>query len=179
MNRSSWASGSGYVPSCSIGFWVAITKNGSGSGNVFCPTVTSRSCIACSSAAWVLGGVRLISSARMMFEKIGPSTNRNDRRPLSESSRTFVPVMSEGIRSGVNWIRLKPTSRILATELTIKRLGQSGHADQQDVAACEDRREDLLDHLALADDHLVQLAHHHVARVSELVEQLRDTLAGV
>jgi hypothetical protein len=30
MNRSSWASGRGYVPSCSIGFWVASTKNGSG-----------------------------------------------------------------------------------------------------------------------------------------------------
>ena len=26
--RSSWASGSGYVPSSSIGFWVAITRNG-------------------------------------------------------------------------------------------------------------------------------------------------------
>ena len=28
MNRSSWASGSGYVPSCSTGFCVAITMNG-------------------------------------------------------------------------------------------------------------------------------------------------------
>ena len=32
MKRSSWASGSGYVPSCSIGFCVASTKNGSGRG---------------------------------------------------------------------------------------------------------------------------------------------------
>ena len=31
MKRSNWASGSGYVPSCSIGFWVAMTKNGSSS----------------------------------------------------------------------------------------------------------------------------------------------------
>ncbi len=31
MKRSSCASGSGYVPSCSIGFCVASTKNGSGS----------------------------------------------------------------------------------------------------------------------------------------------------
>jgi hypothetical protein len=37
MNRSSWASGSGYVPSCSIGFWVASTKNGSGSSYVVSP----------------------------------------------------------------------------------------------------------------------------------------------
>ena len=32
MNRSSCASGSGNVPSCSIGFCVAITRNGAGSG---------------------------------------------------------------------------------------------------------------------------------------------------
>ena len=125
-----------------------------------------------------MGGVRLISSARMMFEKIGPGTNRNARRPASGSSRTLVPVMSEGIRSGVNWIRLKPTSRIRAIELTIKRLGQPGDADQQDVAPGEDRRQDLLDDLALADDDLVQFGDHHVARVAELVEELRDPVAG-
>ena len=34
--------------------------------------------------------------------------------------------MSEGIRSGVNWIRLKLTSRILAIELTIKVLASPG-----------------------------------------------------
>ena len=31
MKRSSWASGSSNVPLCSIGFWVAITRNGAGS----------------------------------------------------------------------------------------------------------------------------------------------------
>jgi hypothetical protein len=30
MNRSSWASGRAKVPSYSIGFWVAMTRNGSG-----------------------------------------------------------------------------------------------------------------------------------------------------
>ena len=30
MKRSTCASGNGYVPSCSIGFWVAITKKGFG-----------------------------------------------------------------------------------------------------------------------------------------------------
>ena len=74
--------------------------------------MTSRSCIACSSAAWVLGGVRLISSASRMLVKIGPSTKRKSRRPCSSSSKTFVPVMSEGIRSGVNWMRLNWMSRI-------------------------------------------------------------------
>ena len=32
MNRSSCASGSANVPSYSIGFWVAMTRNGSGIG---------------------------------------------------------------------------------------------------------------------------------------------------
>ena len=58
--------------------------------------------------------------------KIGPSTKRNSRRPLSSSSSTFVPVMSEGIRSGVNWMRLKGMSRILARVLTIRVLASPG-----------------------------------------------------
>ena len=37
MNRSICASGSGYVPSDSIGFWVAMTRNGSGTGCVVVP----------------------------------------------------------------------------------------------------------------------------------------------
>ena len=162
------------MPSCSIGFCVAITKNGSGRCIVSWPTVTSRSCIACKSAAWVLGGVRLISSARMMLAKIGPGTNRNARRPASGSSRTLVPVMSEGIRSGVNWMRLKLTSRILAIELTIRVLARPGTPDQQNVAPREDRRQDQLDDVALADDDLVQLGDHDVAGVTKLVKKLRD-----
>jgi len=46
----------------------------------------------------------------MIFAKIGPRTKRNSRRvppPASEtSSITFVPVMSDGMRSGVNWMRV-------------------------------------------------------------------------
>src|SRR5688572_18721077 len=108
MKRSICASGSGYVPSSSIGFCVANTKNGSDNGYV-CPcTVTRCSCIASSSAAWVLGGVRLISSASTMFAKTGPRVNLKKRRPVAwSSSSTSVPRMSVGIRSGVNWIRRK------------------------------------------------------------------------
>ena len=127
MNRSSWASGSGYVPSCSIGFCVASTKNGSGRGYVAPPAVTCRSCIASSSAACVLGGVRLISSARIMLAKIGPAMNVNRRRPVSGSSwRMSVPVMSEGIMSGVNWMRRKERLEIRATVLTSSVLASPG-----------------------------------------------------
>ena len=71
--------------------------------------------------------------------------------------------MSEGIRSGVNWMRLKPTSRIWAIVLTISVLARPGHADQQAVPAGEDGGEDLLDDLVLADDDLAQFGGHHVA----------------
>ena len=64
--------------------------------------------MASNSAACVFGGVRLISSARMTLENSGPSRKRNSRPPvLRFSSITSVPVMSAGIRSGVNWMRLK------------------------------------------------------------------------
>src|SRR4029078_8548179 len=51
MNRSSCPSGSGYVPSCSMGFCVASTKNGFGSIIVSPLAVTECSCIAASRAA--------------------------------------------------------------------------------------------------------------------------------
>src|SRR5436190_2257134 len=88
-----------------MGFCVASTKNGSSRAYFSPATVTWCSCIASSSAACVLGGVRLISSARMTLAKRGPLTNCIRRRPSPVSSRISVPVMSAGIKSGVNWIR--------------------------------------------------------------------------
>ncbi len=73
-----------------------------------------------------MGGVRLISSASTMLAKIGPRTKRNSRLPVSDSSRTIVPVMSDGIRSGVNWMRLNDTSRIWLMELTMSVLASPG-----------------------------------------------------
>ena len=75
IKRSICASGRGYVPSCSIGFCVANTKNGSFSSLDTPITVTVCSCIASSSALCVFGVARLISSARMMLLKIGPGWN--------------------------------------------------------------------------------------------------------
>jgi hypothetical protein len=88
----------------STGFCVAATRNGTGSGRGSPSTVTCRSSIASSSAACVFGGVRLISSARIRFANTGPGTNASFRPP-SPSCKISVPVMSAGIKSGVNWIR--------------------------------------------------------------------------
>ncbi len=70
--RSSCDSGSAKVPSCSCGFCVATTKNGSGSGKVVMSTLTWRSSIASSNALWVRGLARLTSSASSSWVKIGP-----------------------------------------------------------------------------------------------------------
>ena len=104
MKRSSWASGSGYVPSYSIGFCVATTMNGAAMGWVTLSMVTCRSSMHSSRLAWVLGDERLISSARTMLANTGPG--RNSKRAACWSN-TLTPVTSLGSRSGVNWMRAK------------------------------------------------------------------------
>ena len=62
------------------------------------------------------------------------------RVPVALSSwMTSVPVMSDGIRSGVNWMRLNDSVRIRARRRDHQRLRQPRHADQQAVAAAEQR----------------------------------------
>jgi len=90
-------------------------------------TVTCRSCIASNSAAWVFGGVRLISSARITLLNSGPSRKRKSRPPVVRfSSITSVPVMSAGIRSGVNWMRLNVRFSARLSVLIIKVLASPG-----------------------------------------------------
>ena len=125
-NRSSWASGSGYVPSISIGFWVARTKNGDGRGCEIPDTVAVPSCIPSSSADWVLGVARFTSSARRMWPKIGPFWNWKCLRPSGSSRMMFVPMMSAGMRSGVNWIRENESSSPAASVLTRRVLPRPG-----------------------------------------------------
>src|SRR3977135_3011350 len=61
--------------------------------------------MACSSADWVRGLARLISSAMSSWPKIGPGMKRKLRLPPTLSSSTSLPTMSDGMRSGVNWMR--------------------------------------------------------------------------
>src|SRR5262245_10213324 len=79
-----------------------MTMKPAPSGWVWPSMVTLRSCIACNSAAWVFGGVRLISSASSSSVKIGPRVRANW---LVWKLNRLVPSTSPGIRSGVNWMR--------------------------------------------------------------------------
>ena len=145
-----------------------------------CPArVTRCSCIASSSADCVFGGVRLISSASTMFAKIGPGVNTSRRPPVSGSSWMMsVPVMSLGIRSGVNWMRENLRSSTCAIVLIEQRLRQARHADDQAVAAGEQRQQHVLDHFLLTDDELVQLGDDLVVSGFEAVGE-RDVVGAI
>ena len=83
-------------------------------------------------------------------------------RPLDEaeaapagrppSSSTSAPMMSEGMRSGVNWMRLASSPRTLPSVSTSSVLARPGHADQQRMAAGQQGDERALDDLVLAED---------------------------
>src|SRR2546426_4149 len=107
VNRSSCASGNGYVPSYSIGFWAAITMNGLASSFVTPSIVTCCSCMHSSRAACVFGEARLISSTSRRLANTGPGLNWNS---FERWLKTFTPVTSDGSRSGVNCMRENDTS---------------------------------------------------------------------
>ena len=111
------------MPSYSIGFCVASTRNGRSSRRVWPSVVTCRSCIASSRAACVFGGARLISSARRRLAKTGPGRNSKD---AARWSKIEEPVTSEGIRSGVNWMREKRRSATWANDRAISVFARPG-----------------------------------------------------
>ena len=117
MNRSSWASGSSNVPLCSIGFWVAITRNGAGSLNVSLPIVTRRSCMASSKRTLHLG--------RGPVDLVGQQQVREDR-PLVDAE--LVGPLVEDLRA--DDVGGEQVDRELdAGEMEVDRLGE--HRDQR------------------------------------------------
>ena len=101
--RSSWESGSGWVPAAPVGFWVAMTTKGWGTGRLTPSTVTCPSSMASSRADWVRLVARLSSSAKNRLHSTAPGWY--SILPVSLFSME-KPVMSEGITSGVNCTRL-------------------------------------------------------------------------
>ena len=105
-----------------------------GSGWRFPPTVTACSCIASSRADCVFGVARLISSASRICPNTGPGWNRSSR-PESRSAITSDPMMSAGIRSGVNWDTCEVDPETPAQGLDHLGLPQSGKSFDQRMAA--------------------------------------------
>ena len=135
--------------------------NGPGSGWVTPSAVTWRSCIASSSAACVLAGARLTSSARTRLAKTGPGRNTTSR---PRGSSTTAPVMSAGSRSGVNCTRANDQPGDGGQRAGDQRLGHAGQVVEQDVAVGQEAEQHELEHGALADDGPLQLVEHGAAR---------------
>ena len=134
--------------------------------------VTWCSCIASSSAACTLAGARLISSARMIWAKSGPFLTWKSCDLLVEDHRADdvgrqqVGRELDAGERGVDDLRQRAHR---------ERLGQPGHALEQDVAAGQQADEQALDHGVLADDpagHFLEDALHG-QRLGRLVGQLR------
>ena len=88
-----------------------------------------------------------------------------------------MPVMSIGMRSGVNWIRLNLSDIVSASLLTSKRLGQAGHAHEQGVPPGEHADRQPLDDLALADDHPADLVSQPGIDLAQMIDRLDIVLA--
>ena len=161
MNRSTWASGRAYVPSVSIGFWVASTRNGSGTLWVSWPIVTWRSCITSSSALWTLAGARLISSARSRFVKTGPE------RGVELAGLLVVdpgPDEVGGHQVGRELDPLEVAADRVGERLDRHRLGQARDALDEEVAAGEQGHDHPLEQVVLADDDLLDLVEQALHR---------------
>ena len=72
----------------------------------------------------------------------------------------FVPRMSAGIRSGVNWMRVKSRSSVLASVRTEQRLAQARHAFEQAMPADEQAGQHAVDDVVVPDDHAANLLAH-------------------
>ena len=105
-----------------------------------------------------------------------PVTNSNSRRPPAPSCRISVPVMSIGIKSGVNWMRLNFSDMVSASLLTNSVLASPGTPISK---ACPREQTDRqpLDHVLLADDHPRQLLPQPVVDVAQMIDGLNVIVA--
>jgi hypothetical protein len=130
--------------------------------------VTENSCIASSSADCVFGGVRLISSA-------------SEQRALHERPGTapralilFEDVRARDVGRHQVWRELNALEREpeRASESSHEqRLGGARHTGDQAVAADEQRHQQVLDDLVLADDDLADLLANLLERRLEGLDQ--------
>ncbi len=129
--------------------------------------------MASSSADCVLGGVRLISSASRML----PKNRTRDERPAAVAGgRVLFDDVGAGDVGGHQVRReldaLEHQAQGLRDGPHQQRLGRAGQAGDQAVAADEQRDQDLIEHLLLADDHFPHLPDDLVASGLETLDAL-------
>ena len=140
------------------------------------PTVTRRSCIAWRSAACVFGGVRLISSARIRLWKIGPGEEAH--APVDDALVVLVLLQDVGAGDvggqevGRELDAAERQIERLRERRDEQRLGEARHADEERVAAREERDEHEVDDLLLPDDACADRVVKRLARAGGAGEEL-------
>jgi len=92
---------------------------------------------------------------------------------------TSVPVMSLGMRSGVNWMRLKPSESESASERIISGLGQAGTPTNRQCPRAKERHQQLLDDIMLADDHFGKLGDDAAIGFVQLLDGSQSSSGGM
>ena len=157
------------MPSYSIGFWVAITKNGDGSGwrhavgghLPFLHRLEQRGL----RLRW--RAVDLVAEQQVREQRTGAGTRSRCVRWL----KIVAPVTSDGMRSGVNCTREKCRPMTLRERTGHERLGEPGVVVDEHVAVGEQPEQHEAQRVALPDDRPLDLVEDRVgvSRVSAIV----------
>jgi hypothetical protein len=129
--------------------------------------------MASSSADCVLGGVRLISSASRMFEKIGPG---HEGPGAASGGGIFLNDVGAGDvgrhQIGRELDALEHQAERLRQRAHQQRLGRSRQTGDQTVAAHKQRDHHLFDDLVLSDNHLADFADDAAVDFLETLDSL-------
>ena len=139
---------------------------GRGSGCVTPSTVICRSSIASSSADWVFGVARLISSASTNWPMIGPGRNSNSpvrwliHRDAGDVARQQVGRELDALEGAADRAR---------DGLRQDRLADARHVLDQDMALAQHGDQREAHGIVLADDHALDVVDDPLARLADRV----------
>ena len=136
--------------------------NGSCSACPVRPTVTRFSSIASSSADWVFGVARLISSASRSCVNTGPCWNWKWRRPASSCEHDLRADDVRGHEVGGELDAGELQVQRIGKGLHQQRLAQPRHAFQQRVAGGEQAGEYAVHQVVVTDDAPLDLAPQRI-----------------
>ena len=161
MKRSIWASGSAYVPSVSIGFWVARTRNG----------IRYLEGLLADRHLPLLHHLeeRALDLGRRAVDLVGEQEVREDRPERGPEVARLLVVDAGPDEVGRDEVRRELDPLELAADRLGQgpdghRLGQARHALDEDVAARQQRHDEALEQVVLADDDLLDLVQQPLHR---------------
>ena len=163
MKRSTCASGSAYVPSDSIGFCVAITRNGRGDDKG----------LQADRDLSLLHHLeqRRLDLGRRAVDLVGEDEVGEDRPALGVELAAVGPEDARADEVGGHEVgrELDAVERAVddvGEGLDGERLGQAGHAFEQDVAVGQQCHQQSLEQHVLADDDAADLEQHGLAKLA-------------